>query len=166
MGCKALFIGGIKSGKSKNAEEYTLKYAKEKPIYLATNEFFDDEMKEKIKHHKKQRADKFNTLEEPLKLAQIVEKQNTPVLVECVSMWINNMLYHNYSEADMVKEIQKLSKLNTDSIFVINDVGCSVVSENPLVRKFVDINGRISQLLASECQEVFYTTAGISVKIK
>ncbi len=166
MGCKALFIGGIKSGKSKNAEEYTLSLTNEKPIYLATNEFFDDEMKLKIKHHKIQRADKFETLEEPLKLAQIIQTQNNPVLVECVSMWINNMIYHELSEEDMVLEIKKLATLHVDIVFVMNDVGCSIVDANPLVRKFVDINGRISQLLASTCSDVFHTTAGISVQIK
>ena len=166
MGCKALFIGGIKSGKSKNAEEYTLNLTQEKPIYLATNEFFDEEMKLKIKHHKVQRADRFETIEEPLKLSQIIQTQNKPVLIECVSMWINNMIYHELSEEDMVQEIHKLSTLHVDIVFVMNDVGCSVVDANPLVRKFVDINGRISQLLASTCSNVFHTTAGISVQIK
>ena len=47
MGCRALFIGGIKSGKSKNAEHYTLENSSQKPIYLATNEFFDEEMQKK-----------------------------------------------------------------------------------------------------------------------
>ncbi|MFT5660749.1 MAG: adenosylcobinamide kinase/adenosylcobinamide-phosphate guanylyltransferase [Sulfurimonas sp.] len=166
MGCKALFIGGIKSGKSKNAEEYTLKIAKEKPIYLATNEFFDDEMKKRVQLHKEQRVDNFSTLEEPLNLANIIKLQHNVVLVECVSMWINNMLYHKFNEEDMLKQLEKIEQMNTQTIWVINDVSCSVVSENKLVREFVDINGRISQFLASRCEEVYNTVAGISVKIK
>lgn len=166
MGCKALFIGGIKSGKSKNAELYALKVSKQKPIYLATNEFFDEEMKIRVQKHKEQRADKFDTLEEPINLVDAIKKQEGVVLVECVGMWINNMLYHGYSEEDMIKQIQEVSKLKAQTIWVVNDVSCSVVSENKLVRKFVDINGRISQLLASTCHEVYHTTAGIWVKIK
>jgi len=163
---RALFIGGIKSGKSKNAEEYTLECSTCKPFYLATNEFFDDEMKKRVEIHKSQRTDKFITIEEPLELSKIVKTANTIVLVECVSMWINNMLYHGKNEADMMQELELLKALHVELIFVINDVSCSVVSENRLVREFVDINGRISQFLASTCREVYQTTAGISVKIK
>ena len=162
----ALFIGGIKSGKSKNAEAYTLKNSKIKPIYLATNEFFDDEMKERVQKHKEQRVDKFVTIEEHLSLVKIIALQESVVLVECVSMWINNMLYHGYSEDAMIQQIEEIEELGQDIVFVINDVSCSVVSENKLVRQFVDINGRISQLLSSKCEEVYHTTAGISIKIK
>jgi len=163
---KALFIGGIKSGKSINAEMYALKHSFEKPVYLATNEFFDDEMKERVKKHQEQRSSKFKTIEEPLELFNSINKTDSLVLVECISMWINNMLHHGYSEEAMIKEIEALSSLPNEIVFVINDVSCSVVSENALVRKFVDINGRISQLLASKCSEVYNTTAGISVRIK
>jgi len=166
MGCKALFIGGIKSGKSKNAEGYTLKHSNTKPIYLATNEFFDEEMKVRVSLHQEQRKETFSTLEEPLELANIIKQQDEFVLVECVSMWINNMLHHGFSEKDILTQLEKISKMDTQTVWVINDVSCSVVDENELVRKFVDINGRISQFLASECEEVFHTTAGISVQIK
>ena len=163
---KALFIGGIKSGKSKNAEEYTLKHSKNKPIYLATTEFFDNEMNQKVEKHKLDRGDKFITLEESLELSKVIQNQETIILVECVSMWINNMLYHSKSEEDIIKEIEEIASWHVETIWVINDVSCSVVSDNALVRKFVDINGRISQLLASKCEEVYNTTAGISVRIK
>ena len=166
MGCKALFIGGIKSGKSKNAEKYTLELSPSKPIYLATNEFFDEEMQQRVTKHKLQREEKFITIEEPLKLTNVIQKQNTPVLVECVSMWINNMLYHGFGEEKIFQELQNVAALQTQTIWVINDVGCSVVSENKLVREFVDINGRAAQFLASNSQEVFYTIASISTKIK
>ena len=166
MGCKALFIGGIKSGKSKNAENYTLQHSSSKPIYLATNEFFDDEMQIRVQVHKKQRTESFTTREEALKLNNIIKQENDMVLVECVSMWINNMLYHGFKEEDMLKQIEEISQMEAQTIWVINDVSCSVVSENKLVREFIDINGRIAQLLASKCEEVYSTIAGISVKIK
>ena len=60
---KALFIGGIKSGKSFNAEKYTIEHSQNKPIYLATTEFIDEGMKVRISEHKKYREDKFITLE-------------------------------------------------------------------------------------------------------
>ncbi len=166
MGFKALFIGGIKSGKSKNAEFYTLESANNKPIYLATTEFFDAEMHERVKKHKDQRADQFETVEEALDIDNEIKKQNKTVLLECVSMWINNMLYHEKTLEDMLLQLENISQQNNDVICVINDVSNSVISENPLVRKFVDYNGIISQFIAQRSEEVYHITAGIKVKIK
>lgn len=164
---QALFFGGIKSGKSKNAELYTLHLSKEKPYYLATTEFIDDEMQKRISLHKQQRADNFITIEEPLDLVGTLSQlTNKTVLVECVSMWINNMLYHQKSKDEILSQIDALSLLEVDAVFVLNDVGNSVVSENKLTRDFVDLSGIIAQKLAIACREVYQVTAGISVQIK
>jgi len=165
---KALFIGGIKSGKSKNAEAYTLDISSKKPYYLATTEFFDEEIKIKVAKHKEQRLENFETIEEGLNLFTTLKnlKPHSTVLIECVSMWINNMLYHKKSHQQMIKEIESLKSLELNLVFVINDVGQSVVSENRLTREFVELSGTISQLLASSCDEVFQVTAGIRVQLK
>jgi adenosylcobinamide kinase/adenosylcobinamide-phosphate guanylyltransferase len=165
---KALFIGGIKSGKSKNAEEYALSISSQKPYYLATTEFFDEEMKIKVAKHKEQRLENFETIEEGLNLTQALTslKPNSTVLVECISMWINNMLYHKKSHQQMIEEIESLNALELNLVFVINDVGQSVVSENRLTREFVELSGTLSQLLASSCDKVFQVTAGIRVQLK
>ncbi len=161
-----LFIGGIKSGKSKNAEMHILEKTQEKPIYLATNEFFDAEMQERVQKHKEQRAEQFITREEPLELLTVIQESNKPVLVECVSMWINNMLYHKRSEEEMMQQLKQITELNKEVVFVINDVSCSLVAADKLSRTFVDINGRVAQYLAQECDAVYNTIAGISVQIK
>ncbi|MBL4708866.1 MAG: bifunctional adenosylcobinamide kinase/adenosylcobinamide-phosphate guanylyltransferase [Flavobacteriales bacterium] len=163
---QALFIGGIKSGKSKCAEEYVLKSTSTTPIYLATTEFIDEEMQEKITSHKLQREEKFHTVEEPLDLLSSTKEYDSIILVECMSMWINNMLYHKHNEEEILNALQKLLASNKDFVFIINDVSTSVVSENPLTRKFVNINGKVSQILAAHCNHVFHVIAGISVKIK
>jgi len=163
---KALFIGGIKSGKSFLAEKYALKNATSKPIYLATTEFIDDELSQRITKHKIQRADKFTTYEEPLELTKVITNSSELVLVECVSMWINNMLYHEKDFNAIKKEIEQLLGLERDIVFVLNDVGSGIIPENKLARKYIDISGQISQLIAQECDEVFHVIAGIGRKIK
>lgn len=163
---KTLFIGGIKSGKSKNAETYTLKHAKKKPYYLATTEFIDTEMQKKIQLHKEQRKDNFITLEEPLELVQKIDSCDDVVLVECLSMWINNMLYHKKTHEQIFKEIDTLLALKNDLVFVLNDVGGGVIPENKLAREFIDLSGIIAQKIAPKCEDVFHTIAGISTKIK
>jgi adenosylcobinamide kinase/adenosylcobinamide-phosphate guanylyltransferase len=123
-------------------------------------------MKKRIEEHKKSRADNFITLEEPLKLYDVISVQNSAVLVECLSMWINNMLYHGFTYEEMKEEVIKLLSLKQDIVFVLNDVGSGVISENKLVRDFVDISGKLSQLIARECDKVYHTIAGISTRIK
>lgn len=163
---KSLFIGGIKSGKSLNAQNYILASSLQKPIYLATTEFIDKEIQERIDAHKQNRSDDFQTIEEPLKLYNIITKCDSAVLVECVSMWINNMLYHGFTFADMKEELEKVLALDKEVVFVLNDVGSGVIPENALARQFIDISGKLSQLIASKCEEVYHTIAGISTRIK
>lgn len=160
-----LFIGGIKSGKSKNAEIFALQKCK-RPIYLATSELFDDEMREKADLHKKQRGDRFETIEEPLKLYERLKGANGVVLVECVSVWINNMLHYGFGEDEIITELERLFTLNSLVVFVINDVSSGILPINDLARRFININGIAAQLIASNCDEVYHTVAGISVRIK
>lgn len=163
---KILFIGGIKSGKSFNAQKYILQNSSTKPIYLATTEFIDDEMLRRVNEHKLQRRAQFETVEEALRLYEIIATCKSSVLVECVSMWINNMLYHGFGFAEMKKELEAVLSLDKTIVFVLNDVGCGVIPDNALAREFIDISGKLSQLIASGCDEVYHTVAGISTKIK
>jgi len=164
---KTLFIGGIKSGKSINAQNYILQNSQTKPIYLATTEFIDTEMQRRIDEHKLNRQEQFITLEEPLQLHRSISTcREDAILVECVSMWINNMIYHKFNFDDMVIELENILALNKTIVFVLNDVGSGIIPENKLAREFIDISGKISQLIASKCDEVYHTIAGISTKIK
>ncbi|WP_415397218.1 bifunctional adenosylcobinamide kinase/adenosylcobinamide-phosphate guanylyltransferase [Sulfurimonas sp. CS5] len=163
---KTLFIGGIKSGKSMNAQEYILKNSLFKPTYLATTEFVDAGMKERVDAHIQNRGDDFVTLEEPLKIYEAIKTNKNPVLVECVSMWINNMFYHGLNFEDMQKEIKQILELEQTIVFVLNDVGCGVIPDNKLARDFIDASGKLSGLIAIGCDEVYHTIAGISTRIK
>lgn len=166
MGFQALFYGGIKSGKSALAESYTLDLTSDTPFYLATSEFIDSEMQKRIALHKQRRKKNFITLEEPLQIANTIEKHNGTVLLECVSMWINNMLYHEKTLQDMLQQLEIIAHTNNDVICVMNDVSRSVISENHLVREFVDCSGVIAQFIAKHAQEFYTVHAGVKVRIK
>ena len=155
---KTLFIGGIKSGKSRNAENYIKKLSGVKPVYLATTELTDTEMQG--------RGDDFITVEEAINLKEKIALQKGAVLVECLSMWINNMLYHEKNYEEMEAEIATVMELKQDIVFVMNDVGCGIIPEKKLARQFVDISGKLSQMIAQKCDEVYHVVAGISTKIK
>jgi adenosylcobinamide kinase / adenosylcobinamide-phosphate guanylyltransferase len=163
---KTLFIGGIKSGKSRLAESYILEQALEKPYYLATTEFIDDEMRQRIAIHQQRRQDRFITLEEPIQLLNTLKDCPGAVLIECVSMWLNNMLYHQQAEEMVLQELTAALELPSDMVFVQNEVGLGVIADNPLARKYVDFSGKAAQLLGEQCDQVFFCCAGLSVRLK
>ena len=164
---KILITGGVKSGKSRHAEKRILEIANGiKPVYLATTELNDPEMKIRISKHRKRRGSAFKTIEEPLCMASELRKFKCPVLIECLTMWLNNALYHKYSERKIFDEIDNLLSLDCDMVFVLNEVGQGIIPENPLARKFLDFSGRISQKLGEACDEVVWVVAGNTIRIK
>ncbi len=164
---KTLFIGGIKSGKSRLAETYILEQtATDKPYYLATTEFFDDEMQARILIHQQRRQDLFITIEEPVKLLEALQKCRGPVLIECVSMWLNNQLHHKIPETDILQELEAVLQLSCDMVLVHNEVGLSVIADNRLARQFIDLSGKAAQLMGQYCDQVFFCSAGLKIKMK
>jgi adenosylcobinamide kinase / adenosylcobinamide-phosphate guanylyltransferase len=163
---KTLFIGGIKSGKSRLAESYILEHAKQKPYYLATTEFIDDEMCERIAQHRARRGDSFVTIEEPLRLLGALTDCHAPVLVECISMWLNNKLYHQSDETVILQELADVLTLKTDMVLVQNDVGSGIVPDNALARRYADLSGKAAQLLGEQCDVVFFCCAGLKMRLK
>jgi adenosylcobinamide kinase / adenosylcobinamide-phosphate guanylyltransferase len=164
---KTLFIGGVKSGKSRLAEAYILSTSSEvKPYYLATTEFIDAEMHERILVHQQRRQDSFVTLEAPLKLFETVQQCKHPVLIECVSIWLNNMLYHQKSAETILQELEVLLELPIDMVLVHNEVGLGVIPDNDLARKFVDLSGKAAQIMGSACEQVFFCSAGLPLRLK
>lgn len=163
---RTLFIGGVKSGKSRHAELYALGLGSRPVVYLATSQPLDDEMKQKIKRHRSRRSEHFLTIEEPLNLTAALETVNFPVLIECVTVWMGNMLHHGFSQEDIFNQIDALSGLGNDLVFVLNDVGSGIIPDNALAREFVNLSGIVSQKLAAGCDEVYHCIAGISTRIK
>ncbi len=165
---KTLFIGGVKSGKSRLAENYLLQNCSsaDKPYYLATTEFFDDEMTERVKVHQQRRQDLFITLEEPVKLLTLLTTCQRPVLVECVSMWLNNMLYHQSPETAILQELESVLLLPIDLVLVHNEVGQGIIPDNKLARQFIDLSGKAAQLMGKHCNKVFFCSAGLMLAMK
>lgn len=164
---KTLFIGGVKSGKSRLAECYILeKYPTVKPYYLATTEFLDDEMRTRVAIHREQRKNAFFTIEEPLKLLSTLQNCEQPVLIECVTMWLNNALYHQISEKLIFQELDAIMQLPNELVFVHNEVGFGIIPENKLARQFIDLSGKAAQIMARYCDDVFFCSAGLKLKMK
>lgn len=167
-----LVTGGARSGKSSFAEERVLRSAS-KPFYIATCPVLDEEMRKRIERHQQLRARKgFTTIEEELDLAGALQKAMETgadgILVDCLTLWINNLLYHDpgFDETKMRRTVETLlvtlKKFPGTVVLVINEVGLGLVPENALGRTFRDCSGRCSQMIAAAAQEVWFCVCGIA----
>jgi len=162
---KILYYGGQKSGKSRISEQKALELSTTKPYYIATydNSYSDKEMIDRIYKHKKQREDKFITIEETTNLSKHIKYGET-YLIDCISMWILNSL--DKTENQLIEEIDKLAKIDANIIFVLNNVNEGVIPLDKESRKFVDLTGIIGQKLASISDEVYEVKLGLSHRLK
>ena len=163
-----LYFGGQKSGKSKLAEKKAIQLAKKtkkKPFYIATydNSYFDEEMKQRVKNHKKQRKNNFTTIEEIKNLPKVI-KNNETYLIDCVSMWILNN--SNSTIKVLQKQLKILKKRKCNIIFVLNDVNSGVIPLDKLSRNYVDTTGIIGQKIAKMSDEVYEVKLGLPLQLK
>lgn len=163
---KIFYFGGQKSGKTKAGIKKALELSKdEKPYYVATydNSFGDDSMQNRINRHILERKEDFITIEEPKDLKKVIEKNKT-YLIDCVSMWLFNNLQEK--EETLKKQIQEICKIETNIIFILNDVSCGIIPIDIESRRFVDFSGLIGQELVEFCDEVYEVKYGLERRLK
>ncbi|WP_415154746.1 bifunctional adenosylcobinamide kinase/adenosylcobinamide-phosphate guanylyltransferase [Maritalea sp.] len=165
-----LILGGAKSGKTAFAESLALDLG-DKPVYLATGQAWDDEMRARIDAHKTSRADKFITIEEPLNLAQILDQNRDVsgvILIDCLTLWITNLMMAEMGVEKSVDALISWLSINKsiDVILVSNEVGQGIVPDNKMARAFRDHAGISHQKLAKICTSVTFVTAGIAQRLK
>lgn len=180
-------IGGARSGKS----SFALQQASQNEggrVYIATAEARDDEMRERIERHREERGSEWDTIEEPLKLPDVLnnikDKYNT-ILIDCLTLWLSNVLIRTQNtehrtqttEEEIEGLINFLKGIKNSSVcspgsglcvlyIVSNEVGMGIVPENELARQFRDLAGALNQRIAAIADEVYLVTAGIPLKIR
>jgi adenosylcobinamide kinase/adenosylcobinamide-phosphate guanylyltransferase len=165
-----LILGGARSGKTGFAERIAMELGND-PAYLATSEALDEEMAERIRSHKQQRNQRFTTIEEPLALSPAIisaAERHDVVLVDCLTLWLSNLLGANADVAGAVEELTvTLTKVsNCRVILVSNEVGQGIVPDNALARSFRDLAGWTHQRMADSCADVYFIVAGLPMTLK
>lgn len=168
----ALILGGTRSGKSRLA--LALAKARGEPrLYIATGEAGDDEMAARIAWHRGERGPGWDTLEAPLNLAEAIAGSGSRyavVVVDCLTLWLSNLLLQGSPEADLEEAFSKLAEVAERApaplILVSNEVGLGIVPDNPLARQFRDLAGRLHQRLAQAADLVIMTLAGLPLVLK
>lgn len=170
---KQLILGGARSGKSRLAEQ--LAGATGNPvvcIVTADSQKNDDEMAVRIERHRRQRPDHWQTLEAPRHLAGAIQEADaagTCLLVDCLTLWLSNCL-HDHGMDCWLQEREQLLRalpdLRADILLIGNELGSGLVPLGAGNRSFVDQNGFLHQSLASLCERVILTAAGLPLVLK
>jgi adenosylcobinamide kinase/adenosylcobinamide-phosphate guanylyltransferase len=166
-----LVTGGARSGKSQYAEQRAEELGARR-LYIATAEAKDEEMAQRIAEHKKRRGNDWATVEEPVELSSALLAQRGRIdcaLVDCLTIWLSNLLLHRDAEVagDKVENLLvTLPGLDFHLVLVTNEVGWGIVPDNRLARQFRDLAGWANQRIAAAANEVVLTVAGIPMILK
>lgn len=188
MESRIIFItGGARSGKSRFAITEASKIIGRR-AYIATAEPLDDEMKERIERHKMERGDEWDTYEEPIEIATVLQEirdRYNVIVLDCMTMWLSNLLIGTQNTEyriqtaeteikDFLETIKSLKNSfvrnpssNNCSMFIVsNEVGMGIVPDNEMARRFRDLAGFLNQKVAEIADEVYFLVSGIPLKIK
>jgi adenosylcobinamide kinase/adenosylcobinamide-phosphate guanylyltransferase len=168
-----LIIGGCRSGKSKHALKIGSEMLGNRNLFIATCVPRDPEMVERVKRHQMERDLHWQTIEEPVELDACICQPSTCadlILIDCLTLWVSNLMVAYANDADVIRHVDALCDSIDNApcpvILVTNEVGCGIVPDNALARRFRDLTGWTNQRVASACGQVVWMVAGIPVTIK
>jgi adenosylcobinamide kinase/adenosylcobinamide-phosphate guanylyltransferase len=165
-----LITGGARSGKSKFAQSLCIEA--ESVVYIATAEAIDAEMQQRIAHHRASRPAHWHTIEEPLNVPEAIARHAAAagrvVLLDCLTVWLNNLLFRGDDESSVSGSVDQLiaASANGNVVVVTNEVGSGIVPESALSRTFRDLQGFANQRVAEAAHFVHLVICGIPVRIK
>ena len=163
-----LITGGARSGKSVRAEARARSFAG-KPVYIATAEALDGEMRERITRHRARRANEWKEYETPLELVAALAATDGggARLVDCLTLWLSNLMHANRDwEREGVRLVETLRGQHGPVVLVSNEVGLGIVPDNALARRFRDAAGILNQMVARVADEVEFVVAGLPMRVK
>lgn len=173
-----LVTGGSRSGKSDYARRRAEELAGPR-AFVATCTPVDAETAERIRRHRVARdPDQWKTIEEPVDVAHALAdaSESNVVLIDCLTLWINNLMYQAelegtaFHEDDVTLACERLlsacDQFHGTIFMVTNEVGMAIVPDNPMSRLYRDLVGRCNQIMAAASDEVVLLVCGVSLTIK
>ena len=168
---RILIGGGVRSGKSAFALRLARRLGRRR-VFLATAQGLDDEMRRRIARHQHDRGPDFATIEAPFELPSVLEHlaDADVVVVDCVTLWLSNLLVRGDDEAAIVKHVERLVDVlrapHFHFVAVTNEVGMGVHPEHALGRIFRDVTGRAHQRLAECADEIYFAALGVMLRLR
>jgi adenosylcobinamide kinase/adenosylcobinamide-phosphate guanylyltransferase len=165
------YLGGIRCGKSRLAEERFSKEIKGKPlkpVYLATLDSEkirgDKGIQARLREHRQRRPAYWDTIEIGRDLAG--NAGHKAMLLDGLGMWVSLRLTDS---PDMVlgeAGAFAVSASKALAVLVLDEAGQGGIAASPQARRFADLNGRVNQLICAAAHEVWRVDAGIAIRLR
>lgn len=169
---KELVLGGVRSGKSRYAEQQA-RASGLRVIYIATAIAGGDaDLEERILRHRSYRPAEWTTVEEPAALGATLRAYagaECCLLVECLTLWLAHLLTSGPPErldAERASLLRALEGIPGHVVLVSNETGLGIMPPEALSRGFLDVSGELHQSLAAVCDRVTLVVAGLPQRLK
>ena len=166
----ALIGGGVRSGKSAFAVRLGGELGARR-AFVATAIATDDEMRERIARHRRERGERFLTHEEPYALPECIRslEEADVVVVDCLTLWIANLLLRKETVEQILERVDELVRAlqarRFHAVLVTNEVGMSVHPETALGRRFQDVAGWAHQRVSRAADDIYLAVLGTILHI-
>ena len=156
-----LLTGGSGCGKSTYAEKIVVAMPREKRVYIATMQIYDEESVRRVARHRAQRADKgFVTMECPKDLGTLEIEEGSVVLLEDLVNLTANEMFDGGDPSRIVPALENLASRCRHLVMVTNDVFSDAVQYDPSTQEYLrvlaHVNGQAARL-ADTVAEVVYS---------
>jgi len=169
---KELVLGGVRSGKSRYAEQQA-RASGLRVAYIATAiPGGDAELEERIQRHLSYRPADWVTVEEPAALGgalRTLAGADRCLLVECLTLWLAHLLTSGSTErleSERSSLLRAMKEIPGHVILVSNETGLGIMPPGALTRRFLDVSGELHQSLAALCDRVTLVVAGLPQRLK
>ena len=178
VSCRALVLGGSRSGKSRYAERLAASAASVTYVATATGDPGDHEWVARIEGHRRRRPAAWETVE-TRDLAKLFARDDGVLLVDSITTWLAGVMDEYgcwaeppepHSDRRLTEALDSLVRAWTatrSSVIAVSDeVGGGIVPPSRAGRRFRDLLGELNQRLAAAAEEVWLVTAGIPQRLR
>lgn len=169
--------GGVRSGKSRWAQEHALTIGGQHVSVIATAEAIDAEMRTRIENHKAHRPAGWETIEASRRVGDaLLESGHDVVVLDCLTVLAGNALalLEEPSEARALAAVRgevdaliaALDQRAGTLIVVTNEVGLGVHPPTSLGRWFQDALGAANQRLVERAESAILMVSGVPVTLR
>lgn len=168
--------GGVRSGKSSFAEKYILNLSDDRmKHYIATSVITDQEMKERIERHKRERSESWITWEKPMDIGELNAHFNNEdvVLLDCLTILTanelfkdNNLVSPNIVFKKIVSEIDTIQQHVRLLLVVSNDIFSSGISTDTGTFTYMKLLGALHQELVNKSTSSYQVIHGLTKQMK
>jgi len=153
-------------------------------LFVATAVAGDEEMKQRIEEHQRERPADWGTLEATTHVGSHIRQKMggaRVVVVDCITLMVNNIFSQSSDQSSeqidaplieekLIGEINELveciNQVDASFIIVTNEVGLGLVPANRVGRLYRDLLGKANQILAERADEIYLMVAGLPMLIK